>query len=237
MSVHSGSRLGELAAFMPGATELFERLGLDCCGHPEISLEDACRAAGLSLPDVLTRLRLSAPPEMERWRDRSLREIIAWVREAFHEKEEEEIDRIFVLFARAEEEVADRAAEVRLLRALFSEVANHLVIHIWREEHEIFPFIERLEQVHSGHMSSAAPSLAPSADPAVDAMRRLREATAGYSRPESPPILAAIRDGLRRFDRGLHRHLHVEDQLLYPRARVLCACPLGAEPPERLLRV
>lgn len=237
MSVHSGSRLGELAAFVPDATELFEDLGLDCCGHPEVTLGEACRQRGLSLPDVLTQVRLSAPPELDRWRDRPLREVIAGVRSVFHEREEEEIDRIFVLFARAEEDVADRAPEVRLLRSLFSEIANHLVIHIWREEHEIFPFIERLEQTHAGQIGTASPDFAPAADPVADAIRRLREATAGYSRPASPPILAAILDDLRRFDRGLHRHLHVEGHLLYPRARVLCACPLGAETPERLLRV
>lgn len=57
MTIESTGTVREVAFAMPGATRIFEKLGIDyCCGGAK-PLADACAARGISTDEVMRRLK------------------------------------------------------------------------------------------------------------------------------------------------------------------------------------
>jgi regulator of cell morphogenesis and NO signaling len=80
MSANVDRTVRNLAVEVPGATRVFEKLGIDyCCGGGK-SLEDACIGAGVSLEEVMAALEAGkeryAGKESEDWQSRSLTELM-----------------------------------------------------------------------------------------------------------------------------------------------------------------
>src|SRR2546421_2419586 len=99
MSVTTEKTVRELALEIPAAARVFERLHIDYCCGGNRTLEDACRAAGASLPHVLSALDGAAPePAGARdWTAEPLAELVAHIRDTHHVYTRDAIARINLL--------------------------------------------------------------------------------------------------------------------------------------------
>lgn len=108
---------------------------------------------------------------------------------------------------------------LREARRLLDELTTDLEEHIFREEQILFPAVRELER--SGRplsLGQAVAQLRFEHKQARQRMRSLREAV--ESLPSNPRLQEAV-EGL---ERDLHRHLAIEECLLFPRAQALSAC-------------
>ncbi|HEU5162151.1 MAG TPA: hemerythrin domain-containing protein [Thermoanaerobaculia bacterium] len=227
MPLH-GRLIGEIAATVPGAIEAFGKAGVDCCRDASLTLEELSARDGVSAAGVVSSLRADEPASKTAdWLVGPLTALTRFVTEKLHPAEIAAMERVSAHLAREQEDhPADLA--VGRLRSAFAEVSNNLTIHMWREDNEVFPFIENLEKEQGTAPPPVRGAFPDPHDPLLEGLRRLREMTAESASPSVSASMEPVLADLRAFDDMLHRHFHLESHILYPRAAALCACPLGS---------
>ena len=234
MSVTTEKTVRELALENPAATRVFEKLGIDyCCGGNK-SLEQACRAANLPLDKVLDSLESamqSAQPVQKdhKWPSEMLADLAAHIRNTHHKYTREEIARLGPLFNKVCSVHGKNHPELLQVRASFQGLAQELTMHMMKEENVLFPYIVRMEESVMEKVPVLPPPFGSVQNPvsmmehehesAGDALRAMREATGGYAPPPDACIsYQTLFQALVEFEGDLHQHIHLENNILFPRA-------------------
>lgn len=239
MSDHE-TTVRELALHQPGAARVFEELHIDyCCGGAR-SLREACERAGVSLDAALARLD-RAPPDAtsDVWESRPMGELIDHILVVHHEHDRREIERLRALSTKVASVHGGGHPEVVSARVLFDKLASELEPHMMKEEQVLFPYVRKLEAAERAGAPVATPFFGTVANPVRMMMaehdvvgsilRDLRTTTREYVIPEGAcASYATLYHALEEFERELHLHIHLENELLFPRAfRTERALPRG----------
>ncbi|HEY1340073.1 MAG TPA: iron-sulfur cluster repair di-iron protein [Bryobacteraceae bacterium] len=227
--------LAELAATSLNAIRILERHGLDyCCGGKQ-PLEEACLAKGLA-PDQILREIGQAPPAVAAdrdWQTAPLDELVNHIFETHHAYLKVElpalqarIDKVVAVHGVHDPERLPRLAEV------FAGLRRELEMHLQKEETILFPFIAQYGQAESRNHPTPPVPFGSIANPiavmdrehtdAGDALRQLRDLTDGYTLPGyACATVRALYEGLKTLESDLHVHIHLENNILFPRAIAL----------------
>ena len=224
----------ELALENPASTRVFENLGIDyCCGGKQ-SLLDACRSANLSVDQVLESLDKSDQAELARhqqqdWRIEPLAALIAHIQNTHHKYTREELARLGLLFQKVCSAHGKNHPELLEIREVFRAVAQELTAHMMKEEMILFPYIVSMEAAVTrkeiiargpfGSVQNPVSMMEHEHDSAGNALRAMRQATNGYSAPaDSCVSYQTLYKALAMFEADLHQHIHLENNILFPRA-------------------
>lgn len=236
MTALSNQTISEIASRSLGAVRVFERLGIDyCCGGKQ-PVADACRELGLDATFVLAELESAVatrPSEETDWNRASLRDLIRHIVGKHHEYLKVELPRLAQRLEKVMRVYGEQdKATLGPLPRLFQGLRPEMELHMHKEEMILFPFMERLEsEINSGRPAPPAPfgSVAnPIAmmehehDSAGSALKAMRESTNGYAVPEyACATYRSLLNGLREMEEDLHIHIHLENNILFPRAIAL----------------
>lgn len=224
----------DIAIEVPGATRLFEKLGIDyCCGGGK-TLSDACAASGLTLEEVTTSLaRISASPlageDASRFQRMSLTELINHILETHHVFTRDELNRIEALLAKVCAVHGQNHPELGRLAQLFRDLKNDLEPHMFKEEMVLFPYVIALDRAAQAGEPAPPPPFGTVRNPirmmmlehdtAGDLLRELRRVASDYAVPPGVCIsYETLYGALQGLERDLHQHIHLENNLLFPRA-------------------
>jgi len=224
----------ELALENPGATRVFEKLGIDyCCGGNK-SLEEACRAARLNPDQVLDSLEKaehSARPAQEKHNGQTeaLADLIAHIKNTHHVYTREELARLGPLFDKVCSVHGKNHPELLQIRGVFQGLAQELTTHLMKEEMVLFPYIIRMEEATIekepivpapfGTVQNPVSMMEHEHDSAGNALRAMRAASNGYSAPADACVsYQTLYKALADFEADLHQHIHLENNILFPRA-------------------
>jgi regulator of cell morphogenesis and NO signaling len=231
MSTTMAKTVRELAVENPAATRVLERFQIDyCCGGGR-PLDEACRAAGVSPEDVMRAIQNEpvAAADGREWSGATLGELIDFIRDTHHVYTRDAIDRIPRLIAKVVAAHGDNHPEVRRIQAVFGAVAEELTVHMMKEERVLFPYIARMEE----SVLAGEPLLPPpfgtvgnpirmmehEHDSAGGGLRELRALSNDYTAPADGCITyRTLYGALAEFEEDLHRHIHLENNILFPRA-------------------
>ena len=234
MSLTTEKTVGQLALENPGATRLFEKLRIDyCCGGGQ-TLEQACQAAHVSIDQVVDSLAAvnqsaSATAQGRNWQAEPLSDLIAHIRTAHHKYTREEIARLGPLFDKVCSVHGKNHSELDAMRDTFGGLSQELTTHMMKEEMMLFPYIERMEEAviekapivpsPFGSVRNPVSMMMHEHDSARNALRGLRQASNGYSAPSDACIsFQTLYRALAEFEADLHQHIHLENNILFPRA-------------------
>ncbi len=234
MNVTAEKTVRDLAVENAAATKIFEKLGIDyCCGGNQ-SLDEACRAANLPLHQVLDSLeiakqttRLEQKPND--WQREPLADLIAHINGTHHKYTREEIARLGPLFVKVCSVHGQNHPELAEIRAIFAGLAQELAMHMMKEEMVLFPYILRMEESviqkepilppPFGSVQNPVSMMEHEHDSAGAALRAMRQASSGYSAPPDACIsYRTLYKALAEFEADLHQHIHLENNILFPRA-------------------
>jgi regulator of cell morphogenesis and NO signaling len=220
MSISIETRVGQLAAEHPLATRVFSRHGIDfCCGGGR-PLGEVCAEKGLDsvavLDEIRTEIETSGESE-ERWDQAPLSDVIEHILFAYHRPLREELPRLESMAQKVFHVHGDKDPErLSELLAVFRGLRIELDEHMQKEEEILFPMIK------SGQGTSADGPIAMMVhehESAASALRRLRELTDDYEVPsQACNTWRALWHGLSALEESLHRHIHLENNILFPRA-------------------
>lgn len=231
--VSSADTVAAVVLRHPGAIPVFEQLGLDYCCGGGLLLRDAVAAKQLDWEQVKAQIERAidaAPGEdvPSSWTDAPLSDLIAHILDRYHAKLREDLPMLTTMGEKVWAAHGERHLEIRDVATVFSDMRAELESHMMKEEHILFPFIEQLETGMGhrhpmlGHIASPIGVMRHEHDSAGTALARMRTLTSGYDTPaDGCTTFNTYYDGLARVERDLHEHIHLENNVLFPRAEAL----------------
>ena len=233
MSVELNKSVRELALEIPGATRIFEAAGIDyCCGGQQ-SLSDACAKAGVTVDDTVASLELantsSKQAEERNFVNATLAELIDHIIETHHVFTRTEIGRLRALLEKVCGVHGQNHPELARLRTLFGILSLELEPHMTKEERVLFPYVIGMEDAVSNKRPVTAPLFKTIAIPvrmmmlehdgAGELLKQMRQLTSDYTPPSDACIsYQTLYASLEAFEKDLHQHIHLENNILFPRA-------------------
>jgi regulator of cell morphogenesis and NO signaling len=234
MSVATDKTVRELVQEFPSATRVFEKFGIDYCCGGKRPLAEACNAANLSLNEVLDSLETAQKasrnfPKALDWQAVPLADLVAHIMNTHHKYTREEVSRLGPLLAKVCSVHGNNHPELNNVRAVFHGLAQELTMHMMKEEKMLFPYIVRMEEAiiqkepilpsPFGSVQNPVLMMEHEHDDAGEALRALREKTCGYTVPPDGCIsYQTLFQALADFEADLHQHIHLENNILFPRA-------------------
>ncbi len=220
MTLQSDTPVGQLAREFPLATRVFHRHGIDyCCGGGQ-PLNEACTKHGENTETVLAEIRaeLDAPAApAQRWDQAPLEDLIDHILVTYHQPLNEELPRLMQMSAKVLQVHGDKDPEtLSELNSVFLALKNELEHHMQKEEQILFPMIRQGEGPMAGDPISVMEDEHVSAGAALE---RINKLTKGYEVPEQAcNTWRALWHGLAALEESLHQHIHLENNILFPRA-------------------
>ena len=229
MTTASKRAVGEWVTERPSRSRVFERLGIDyCCGGKQ-PLDAACSEADHDLDEVLEALHesdmCSAGEQDIDWSLAKMSDLVDHIVSTHHAYLRRELPRLSEMGAKVAAAHAARHPEVVACQDICTMLGAELSSHMDKEEQILFPMIKELEgaesvpQFHCGSIENPIAALEDEHDSAARALRKLRDLTHGYEPPDDAcNTYRAWLDGLRELEADMHRHVHKENNILFPKA-------------------
>jgi regulator of cell morphogenesis and NO signaling len=216
--------IGELALELPNAISVMERWQIDYCCHGKRSIADACRAAGITAGELLTALGQRRDPVASDWLTAPLSELQAYIIETHHLYTRDAIETIALLADKVARRHGPGHPEVLEVQQLVGALANDLIPHMMKEERILFPYVEGLENGGAegscfGTIANPLRQMMMEHESVGDLLIKLRRATAHYRLPDDACLsFRALYERLEDLERDLHQHIHLENNIHFPRA-------------------
>ena len=225
--------VGEFAVTVPSCIPVFERLKIDFCCRGNETIQNACREAGITPSELLNMIDLEpAPAAFRSWAGSSLSEIIHVVVETHHSYTRRTLETLDRMSRKVRDRHGDNHPEVAELALVVSDLIDDLTPHMMKEEQILFPYIEQLEdamltgnETPSARFGSArnpVESMMLEHESVAEKLVEMRSLTNEYTLPsDACTTFAAYYSLLQELERDLHNHIHVESNVLFPRAVAL----------------
>lgn len=227
--------VGELAAEIPASIRIFEAWKIDYCCGGLTPLADACSAAGKTIEEFASALDASAsvPEGMARnWAAESLASLSAHIIDSYHRYTREELLTLIPLSEKVRGVHGARRPELMEVASLVQALNGDLLPHMLKEEQVLFPYVNQLQLAADNGAPAPTPFFGTVKNPVKmmmlehdrvgELLARLRMVTESYALPEGACF--SYRELYRRleeFERLTHEHVHIENNVYFPRAVAL----------------
>lgn len=226
----------DIALEIPAATRVFEKIGIDYCCGGQRSLADACAKAEVTIEDVMESLKLAneshSAGEEHNFLATTLAELIDHIVDKHHAFTKNEIERLRGLLNKVWGVHGQNHPELETLRTLFETLSLELGPHMMKEERVLFPYVKGMEAAVREERPIGAPSFGTVPNPvrmmmlehdgAGELLKGMRRITSNYTVPKDACIsYQTLYQALDSFEKDLHQHIHLENNILFPRIGVL----------------
>ncbi len=235
MAISAETTVRDIATNQPAAIRVFERFGIDyCCGGRK-PLTQACNELQLSVEQVIEKLEeASDTPASDEisWQTAPLSRLIQHIVRKHHTFVRQELPRLRALADKVRARHGAAHPELQEIEALFGEMATELSGHMVREEQILFPYIARMEHMLAAGVAAERPFFGTVDNPvrtmvqehenAGALLASIRRLSSSFQPPMGAcPSYIGLYHGLEEFERDLHLHVHLENNILFPRAQEL----------------
>jgi len=222
----------EIALEQPSSIRVFERLGIDYCCAGRKPLAQACDERDLQIGDVVAALE-SAAGTTDRvgtdWTKASLRQLIGHIVATHHAYVKSELPRLAMLAQKVVNRHGDTQAHLPVLKDVVAQLDEELTQHLGKEELVLFPYITKAEEAQAsggplpygcfGTVTNPIAMMTREHDAAGELLARIEQLTGNFTTPPGAcPTYLAFYTGLKEFEQDLHQHIHLENNILFPRA-------------------
>jgi regulator of cell morphogenesis and NO signaling len=225
--------VADVALAFPNAIDILNQYHLDFCCQGKVPFTEACRKANLNPDTIWSEIQQAGegsgtghPLRFENWSSSMLVDFIV---QHHHQYVQEAIPRIQELLEKICSVHGDTNPELMLVRDDFNDLANELLNHLPKEEQILFPAIKRLE---GSEAHDPGQVIMPSAlkmpihmmedehERAANLVKSIRRHTQQYTVPEyACPTYQLTFNLLNEFDNDLMQHIHLENNILFPRVK------------------
>lgn len=233
MTLEKNQTIRDIAVQHPESVRVFESLGIDYCCGGRRPIEEACEKANVPVARLMQLLgELDGQGSSRRqWeaKEASASELTAYIVNQHHRYVRAEAPCLEVLLQKVVSRHGEAHPELSAIQESFHVLSGELTAHMLKEERILFPFIEQMEAA----LRAGAPTPVgcfPSVEFPISRMlaehddagaltARIRELSGGFQPPpDACPSYRGLYHGLEEFERDLHHHIHLENNILFPRA-------------------
>jgi len=231
--IQTTKSVGELAAEIPGATRVFSKLGIDfCCGGKQ-SLADACAAVHYPVAEAAAQLESAARiplKEGERdWNTAPLGEIVNYIIERHHAFTREQLAILGKLMIQVQAAHSANHPELSEMSRTLQNISHELSMHMMKEEQILFPYLVEMERAMQfkkpleppmfGTVQNPIRMMMLEHDSAGEELETIRTLTKGFEVPaDGCDSYRALYREFEALETDLHEHIHLENNILFPRA-------------------
>jgi regulator of cell morphogenesis and NO signaling len=213
------------------ASEVFEKYHLDFCCKGKRTLEEACAEQSLPVEQVKAELESSlskneSTPDFEKM---NLAQLCEYIVNTHHTFVRKELPQIFAYLQKVASKHGERHPELHQIFESFAALKEEMESHMQKEELILFPRIKELQkladhenanlQVDINYMQSPITVMEQEHDQAGSLMKEIRKLSNDYN----PPVDACTTYRLsyavlQAFELDLHQHIHLENNILFPKS-------------------
>ncbi len=226
--------VADVALTFPNAIDILNKYDLDFCCQGKVPFTEACRKLNLNSEKVWEEV-LCASPKIAgnplNFESSNSSVLADFIVQHHHEYVREAVPRIRELLDKIYSVHADTNPELLAVRSDFESLAEELLGHMPKEEQILFPAIKRIE---GQPIASVESSISPAAldmpilvmeeehERAGTLIKSIRARTNHYSPPAyACPTFQLTYTMLQEFDNDLLQHIHLENNILFPRFKSL----------------
>ena len=229
----SNKTLSQIVTDHHQTARVFENYGLDFCCKGKRSLQSACEEKGVPVENLLEELYEVVmiddnPSDFDKM---SLTELAEYIVRVHHGYTTRNMPPITDYIGRVAAKHGDKYPFMVEVYTLFSELSREMMEHMVKEEKILFPRIKLLELNASENenvQSIQSPILVMEAehDHAGTIMQKIKQLTNNYTAPENAcTTFRLAMESLKAFEQDLHQHVHLENNILFPKAIQLFTRP------------
>ncbi len=228
----SETTVGAMVADDFRTATVFEKHGIDFCCGGKIPLDAICREKGLDLATILQEIDEVRHTPVDRshnydaWAVPFLADYIVNTHHAYLD---ENTAQIAVYANKIAEVHGARHPEVIEIAAIFAKIATDMAAHLREEEDILFPAIKRIDAARKAGntpetldvetIRATLVKLDQEHQEIGDAIHSIRHLANGYTIPDDVcNTFAVTYQKLREFEDDLHKHVHLENNILFPKA-------------------
>ncbi|MCS4433448.1 iron-sulfur cluster repair di-iron protein [Aquiflexum gelatinilyticum] len=229
----SKRKVGGIVAENFRAAKVFSEYGIDFCCKGGITLEKACEVNNVSMGNILQDLKNAVKtPEEVHFTDFGLTDLINHITTTHHRYVENSIPALKTYLQKLVLVHGGKHPELIEIKDEFFKAADALTSHMKKEELILFPYVKAMEEAQSSHFNLSKPHFGTIENPIHmmedehdtegERFRLISELTGGYMTPadgcQTYKVAFAM---LQEFEEDLHKHIHLENNILFPKATEL----------------
>ena len=230
----STTTLRSIALEHPATIRVFEQFHLDYCCGGNRPLGDACAERCVAADLVLSALNeaVDNEPISEDFAQATVSQLIRHIVQSHHAYIRSELPRLQAMADRVALKHGPAHPEATNIQRDLSKLGEELLFHLNKEERILFPYIEQIEQSQEeksaqpiagfGSVEGPIQQMIHEHEDAAALLNEMRTTTHEFTPwPGACPTTVGLYYGLKAFESDLHRHVHLENNLLFPRALAL----------------
>ncbi|WP_081168963.1 iron-sulfur cluster repair di-iron protein [Niastella populi] len=214
------------------AAAVFEKYHLDFCCKGKRTLQDACAEKNIPVEPILEELQQVFEPgsgvEDQLLATMSVSQLSDYIVLKHHIYVKHAMPVIYEHLNRVAAKHGDRFSYMQQVFNLFSTLQTELDAHMQKEEMVLFPRIKEVEKaleqknnqpaLNTGYINSPIHMMETEHEEAGELLAQIRRLTNDYTPPADACATFRISLAeLKSFEEDLHRHIHLENNLLFPR--------------------
>jgi len=230
MIITKEKTVGETVTENIKTAHIFKKYGIDFCCGGGISIDKACEKKNVDFSkleeELLSVDKAQKAYDYDKW---ELGFLIDHIINIHHTYVVESIPLILQYSNRVAEVHGHHYSEVIEINRLFGEVANELTSHMQKEEIILFPYVKKLLNLkvtaqeivppHFGTVNNPIKMMEEEHENAGDVFKEIAILSNNYTPPsEACNTFRALYSKLEEFEQDLHQHIHLENNILFPKA-------------------
>ena len=212
---------------------IFKKYGIDFCCGGGISLEKACEKKAVNITTIEQELlKVDSVDYMHNYDEWKLDFLIDYIVNIHHRYVNESLPIISQYANKVAKVHGHHYEEVVEVNTLFHTVANELLGHMQKEEQILFPYIKQLIESQKdgslknkplfGTINNPIEMMEHEHENAGDIFKEIARLTNDYTPPkEACNTFKALYAKLEEFEQDLHKHIHLENNILHPKSIAL----------------
>lgn len=228
---YEGLKVGEIVRKNPKAAVVFNALGVDFCCGGQVDFKQLCDKRGLDPEQVWKEIQMKTltnnNPELD-FDSFELDFLADYIVNVHHQYLYKNLPEIRFFVDKVCNKHGERFGYLPELYQLYNALETDLVGHLPKEENILFPFVKQMLQDIKSQTAASSPFFGTVNNPihvmhnehdeAGAILHRLREITNNYTAPEEACNSHLVMlDKLKELDRDLIQHIHLENNILFPK--------------------
>jgi len=224
--------IGELVAQDYRSAAVFEKYGIDFCCKGNVTLTEVCDKKGIDIKTILEdleKIKSDTNNQDSGYNSWSLDLLTDYIEKKHHKYVEEKIPIIKQYLEKICVVHGNQHPELFQIKELFSQSAGELAVHMKKEELVLFPYIRKMVATkqdtrslfpsHFGTVKNPINMMKHEHDREGDIFRRIAELSDNYIAPADACNTYKVAFAmLKEFEADLHLHIHLENNILFPKS-------------------